>query len=80
MGLHAFTAEGPGSIPDQGTEIPQAELRCQKKKKNGLNGGCQELGRKGSGELLFNGNTVSVSQDEKDLLCDNVNILTTSEL
>ena len=24
LGLHTFTAEGPGSIPDQGTKILQA--------------------------------------------------------
>ena len=24
LGLHAFTAKGPGSIPGQGTKIPQA--------------------------------------------------------
>ena len=23
LGLHAFTVKGPGSIPDQGTRIPQ---------------------------------------------------------
>ena len=34
LGLHAFTAEGPGSIPGQGTKIPQAVSRGQKKKKN----------------------------------------------
>ena len=32
--LRAFTAEGPGSIPGQGTKIPQtARLLGQKKKK-----------------------------------------------
>lgn len=49
------------------------------KQKNGLNGGCQELGRKGSGEL-FNGNTVSVSQDEEDLWHNNVDTLNTTGL
>ena len=34
LGLHAFTAEGLGSIPGRGTEIPQAVPR--KKKKNSL--------------------------------------------
>ena len=34
----------------------------QKKKKNG---GCQQLGRAGDGELLFNSYRVSVLQDEK---------------
>ena len=33
LGLHAFTAEGPGSIPGQGTEIPQATWGSKKKKK-----------------------------------------------
>ena len=33
LGLGAFTAEGPGSIPGQGTKIPQATWRGQKKKK-----------------------------------------------
>ena len=28
LGLHAFTAEGPGSIPGQGTKISQATLAC----------------------------------------------------
>ena len=32
LGLHAFIAEGPGSIPGQGTKIPQAVSRGQKKK------------------------------------------------
>ena len=32
-GLHALTAEGPGSIPDWGTEIPQATRHSRKKKK-----------------------------------------------
>ena len=32
LGLCALTAEGPGSIPGQGTKIPQAS-RCSKKKK-----------------------------------------------
>ena len=34
LGLHAFIAEGPGSIPGQGTKIPQAVSRGQKKKKS----------------------------------------------
>ena len=29
--FHAFTAEGLGLIPGQGTEIPQAMQRSQKK-------------------------------------------------
>ena len=33
LGLCAFTARGWGSIPGQGTKIPQATLRSQKKKK-----------------------------------------------
>ena len=33
LGLHAFTTEGPGSIPGWGTGIPQATRRSQKKKK-----------------------------------------------
>ena len=33
LGLGAFTAESPVSIPGQGTEIPQATQRSQKKKK-----------------------------------------------
>ena len=32
LALHAFTAEGPGSIPGQGTKIPQAAWHGQKKK------------------------------------------------
>ena len=31
LGLHAFTAEGPGSIPGWGTKIPQAMRRGPKK-------------------------------------------------
>ena len=31
LGLHTFTAEGTGSIPGQGTKIPQAAQRSQKK-------------------------------------------------
>ena len=34
LGLHAFTAEGAGSIPGQGTKILQAEWRSKKKNKN----------------------------------------------
>ena len=33
LGLRAFTAEGPGSIPGRGTKIPQALRGSQKKKK-----------------------------------------------
>ena len=33
LGLRALTAEGPGSIPGQGTKIPQAARHSQKKKK-----------------------------------------------
>ena len=33
LGLHAFTAEDPGSIPGQGTKIPQAASHGQKKNK-----------------------------------------------
>ena len=36
LGLGAFTAEGPGSIPGWGTKIPQAVWCRQKKKKIGL--------------------------------------------
>ena len=32
LGLHAFTAEGLGSIPGQGTKILQA-VQCRQKKK-----------------------------------------------
>ena len=32
LGLHDLTAEGPGSIPGQGTKIPQAACLGQKKK------------------------------------------------
>ena len=31
LGLSAFTAEGPGSIPGPGTKIPQAAWRGQEK-------------------------------------------------
>ena len=33
LGLHTLTAEGPSSIPGQGTKIPQVVLHDQKKKK-----------------------------------------------
>ena len=33
LGLRAFTAEGPGSIPGRETKIPQAVRHGQKKKK-----------------------------------------------
>ena len=33
LGLWAFTAKGPASIPGQGTRIPQAARHGQKKKK-----------------------------------------------
>ena len=32
LGLHAFTAEGPGSIPSWGTKVPQAVQFGKKKK------------------------------------------------
>ena len=32
LGLGAFTVKGPGSVPGQGTEIPQAPQRGQKNK------------------------------------------------
>ena len=32
LGLHAFTAEGVGSIPGRGAKIPQAERRGPQKK------------------------------------------------
>ena len=35
LGLGTFTAMGQGSIPGQGTKIPQAARRDQKKKKGG---------------------------------------------
>ena len=33
LGLHPFTARGPGSIPGRGTKIPQAGRHGKKKKK-----------------------------------------------
>ena len=36
LGLCTFTAEGTGSIPGQGTKIPQAVRRSQKKKEKNL--------------------------------------------
>ena len=33
LGVHALTAEGPGSIPSRGTKISEAVWRRQKKKK-----------------------------------------------
>lgn len=47
------------------------------------NSGCEELGRRGNGELLFNGSRVSVLQDQKgsgDGLHTSVNVLNTAEL
>ena len=34
LGLHAFIAKGTGSIPGQGTKIPQAMQHSQKTKQN----------------------------------------------
>ena len=34
LGLHAFSADGPGSIPDGETRIPQTHDAAEKKKKN----------------------------------------------
>ena len=45
LGLGAFTAEGPGSIPGQGTKIPQATWRGQKKKRQTLLGHTTEKSR-----------------------------------
>ena len=39
LGLHALPAEGPGSIPGQGTKIPQAVWWGQEKKKKSLHTG-----------------------------------------
>ena len=36
LGPRAFTAEGPGSIPGQGTKILQAVQRGQKKGQGGV--------------------------------------------
>ena len=36
LGLHAFTAEGPGLIPGWGTKIPHVTQPGQKKKKLGV--------------------------------------------
>ena len=36
LGFHALTAEGPGSIPGQGTKIPQAAWCGKKKKKKAV--------------------------------------------
>ena len=47
LGLHALTAEGPGSIPGQGTKIPQA-TGCGEKKKKNLKNKQKELARSGS--------------------------------
>ena len=33
LGLHTLIAEGPGSIPGQGTKIPQSNSSSKKKKK-----------------------------------------------
>ena len=40
LGLCALTAEGAGSIPGQGTEIPQAEQHGQKKKSHAVKKSC----------------------------------------
>ena len=40
LGLGALTAEGRGSIPGQGTTIPQAAQCCQKKRKKNDSGTC----------------------------------------
>ena len=40
LGLVAFTAEGPGSIPGQGTKVPKVAQHGQEKKK------CHKLGEK----------------------------------
>ena len=42
LGLSAFTAEGPGSIPGQGTSILQAARHSQKKKIYGIKGHANE--------------------------------------
>ena len=34
LGLGTLTAKGPGSVPDQGTKIPQAMQYAQKNKQN----------------------------------------------
>ena len=34
LGLDAFIAHGPGSVPDWGTEIPQALVQPKNKNKN----------------------------------------------
>ena len=44
--LSAFTTRGPGSIPGQRTEIPQATWRSQKKKKRNEMNECGTAKRK----------------------------------
>ena len=36
LGLHTLIAEGPGSIPGQGTKIPQSNSSSKKKKKSSV--------------------------------------------
>ena len=49
LGLRAFTAEGPGSIPDRGTKILQATQCSQKKRKK------KENRQEGSGGKMARG-------------------------
>ena len=44
LGLHAFTAECPGSIPGRGTKIPQAAWLGQRGKKKAMGGLCFKQG------------------------------------
>ena len=47
LGVGTFTAEGPGSIPGQGTKIPQQATWCGKKERK--EGRKKEEGRRNEG-------------------------------
>ena len=50
LGLHAFTVEGPGSVPDQGTRIPKHGGKKKKKRLRNKRKKISAKGRVGEGE------------------------------
>lgn len=45
LGVHAFTAKGPGSVPSGGTKIPQATEYGHNKKEKLLGGGDEHINK-----------------------------------
>ena len=70
LGLHVFTAGGAGSIPAQGTKIPQAAGCSQEKKKKKKKNFAKLLTpRPGKGLLLVRGQKNAICLKNNLALC-----------